>query len=220
MKLRSPFALSLLALSFAAACSSAPAETSDDASADTMKETKDTMSANALGPVSLYFDDKLTASVDADGRLLTGEESNEPGKHVATFAADGTLTFVDTPDMKMVLAEDGTISMVRGDGQSQAVPISIGADGVIAPTEGVLMNRTMSFDSEGRLTANEPLPDNLANTRLEGYSKVSPRHAAYVFVVISMFAVSPDSSPEPATVKEPAPAMEESAPAPGDADTE
>ena len=222
MKLRSPFALSLLALAMATACSSAPAETSDDTSADAMKETKDTMAANALGPVSLYFGDTLAASVDADGRFLTGSDSPEPGKHVGTFSADGTLTFVDTPEMKMVLAEDGTIAMVRNDGMSETVPIAIGADGSVSPAEGAFQGRSMSFDAEGRLTSSEPLPDHLANTRLEGYSKVSPRHAAYVFVVTSMFTVADVKTTTPEeTLEEPPPAMEgDGAPAPGDADIE
>ena len=217
---RSSLAMSALTLALFAACSSAPAETSDDTSADAMKETKSTMNANALGPISLYFGDKLAASVDADGRFLTGAEAAEPGKHVATFAADGTLTFVDEPEMKMVLAEDGTISMVRDGGMSETVPIAIGANGSISPAAGDLQGRSLSFDAEGRLTSAEPLPDGLANTRMEGYSKVPPRHAAYVFVVTSMFTVASAESAPPAAVKEPSPAMEEIAPAADDADVE
>jgi hypothetical protein len=221
MKLRAPFVLPLLALTLAAACSSAPAETSDDASADAMKETKDTMAADALGPLSLYFGDTLAASVDADGRFLAGDEAAEPGAHAATFTADGTLTFVDTPDMKMVLAEDGTISMVRGDGQSQVVPISIGADGTVALLEGNMADRQMSFDADGNLTSNEPLPSALMGARMEGYSKVSPRHAAYVFVVTSMFMVVVEDDTPDGTLEEPPPEMgEEGAPAPGDAEFE
>ncbi len=57
----------------------------------------------------------------------------------------------------------------------------------------------MRFENDGQLVSDETLPPNLVGARIEGISKVSPRHAALAFVVTAMFTTTTETS-EPTTL--------------------